>query len=58
MLLSNDSDDVASYDTWHMVPGEQDDATSDLPPEVRATCTTCRDDRQGVDWWWMHVQVQ
>ena len=57
-LLSNDSDDAVSYNTWQMVPGEQDDAQSELPPDGRATLYyVLRDDRQGVDWWWFHVQV-
>ena len=58
-MLSNDSDDLVSYNTWAMVPGEQDDIESDLPPDGLATLFyVLRDDRQGVDWWWFHVQVQ
>lgn len=58
-LLANDSDDAVSYNTWQMVPGEQDDTSSDLPPEGIATLYyVLRDDRQGVDWWWFNVQVQ
>ncbi len=58
-LLGNDSDDPTSYNTWAMIPGEQDDIESDLPPDGRATLFFVqRDDRQGVDWWWFHVQVQ
>ncbi|MCA9710250.1 MAG: hypothetical protein KDK70_30705 [Myxococcales bacterium] len=58
-LLSNDSDDPVSYNTWRMVPGEQDDPLTETPPEGQATLYyVLRDDRQGVDWWWFHVQVQ
>jgi hypothetical protein len=57
-LLGNDSDDPRSFNTWRMIPGEQDDIESDLPPEGRATLYyVLRDDRQGVDWFWFHVQV-
>jgi hypothetical protein len=57
-LLGNDSDDPRSFNTWRMVPGEQDDIESALPPDGRATLYyVLRDDRQGVDWFWFHVQV-
>lgn len=57
-LLGNDSDDPRSLNTWKMVPGEQDDVVSDVPPDGRATLYyVLRDDRQGVDWFWFHVQV-
>jgi hypothetical protein len=57
-LLGNDSDDPTSYNTWRMVPGEQDDIESELPPDGRATLYyVLRDDRQGVDWFWFHVMV-
>jgi hypothetical protein len=57
-LLGNDSDDPRSVNTWRMVPGEQDDIESDVPPEGRATLYyVLRDDRQGVDWFWFHVNV-
>jgi len=58
-LLANDSDDPVSYNTWRMVPGEQDDIASELPPDGVATLFFVqRDDRQGVTWTWFHVQVQ
>jgi hypothetical protein len=58
-LLSNDSDDPVSYNTWRMVPGQQDDIESDIPPDGRATLYyVLRDDRQGVEWFWFHVQVE
>lgn len=58
-LLSSSSDDPRSLNTWAMVPGEQDDVLEDLPPEGRATMYyVLRDGRQGVDWWWFHVQVE
>lgn len=57
-LLGNDSDDPRSLNTWKMVPGEQDDVESDVPPEGVATLYyVLRDDRQGVDWFWFHVSV-
>lgn len=59
VLLSNDNDDVVSYNTWQMIPGEQDDIESELPPDGRATLYyVLRDNRQGVDWWWFHVEVE
>ena len=55
-LLSSDSDDRESKNTWTMVQGEQDE--EELPPDGRATLYyVLRDDRQGVDWWWFHVDV-
>lgn len=57
-MLGNSSDDPVSVNAWQMVPGEQDDLMSDLPPDGRATMYyVLRDDRQGVDWFWFHVQV-
>jgi hypothetical protein len=59
VLLGNNSDDPVSLNTWRMVPGEQDDIESQLPPDGRATLYyVLRDDRQGVDWFWFHVQVE
>lgn len=58
-LLGNDSDDPVSVNTWQMVPGEQDELEAELPPDGRATLFyVLRDDRQGVDWFWFHVQVE
>lgn len=58
-LLSPASDNRRSLNSWAMVPGEQDDSTSTVPPDDgRATLYyVLRDERQGVDWWWFHVQV-
>ena len=57
-LLGNDSDDPRSLNVWRMIPGEQDDIESDLPPDGAATLYyVLRDDRQGVDWFWFHVSV-
>jgi hypothetical protein len=57
-LLGNDSDDPRSVNVWRMAPGEQDDIESEVPPEGRATLYyVLRDDRQGVDWFWFHVNV-
>ncbi len=57
-LLGNGTDDPRSLNTWVMEPGEQDDVESDRPPEDRATLYyVLHDDRQGVDWWWFHVEV-
>lgn len=57
-LLGNDSDDPRSLNVWRMIPGEQDDIESPVPPEGLATLYyVLRDDRQGVDWFWFHVQV-
>ncbi|MEM7151521.1 MAG: hypothetical protein AAF799_01720 [Myxococcota bacterium] len=58
-LLSTSSDDPVSFNTWTMVPGEQDDSLTELPPEGFATLYyVLADSRQGVDWWWFNVQVQ
>jgi len=58
-LLGNDSDDPRSFNTWAMIPGEQDELDTNLPPEGRATLFyVLRDDRQGVSWWWFHVEVE
>ena len=58
-LLGNDSDDPRSVNVWRMEPGEQDDIESELPPEGLATLFyVLRDNRQGVDWFWFHVNVK
>ena len=54
-----DSDDPRSLNVWRMLPGEQDDIESPVPPDGRATLYyVLRDDRQGVDWFWFHVSVK
>jgi hypothetical protein len=54
-LVSSTSNDPVSFNTWTLEEGPQDDAE---PPEGRATLYyVLRDDRQGVDWWWFHVNV-
>jgi hypothetical protein len=56
-LLSPSSNDPRSVNTWTLRPGEQDEL--ERPPEDRATLYyILRDDRQGVDWWWFHIDVQ
>lgn len=55
-LLSSVSDDPFSINTWTLTRGEQDD--DETPPGDRATLYyVLRDDRQGVDWWWFHVDI-
>jgi hypothetical protein len=54
-LLSPSSNDPVSFNTWTLQPGSQDEP---MPPDGRATLYyVLRDDRQGVDWWWFHVDV-
>ncbi|MEM6293768.1 MAG: hypothetical protein AAGA54_21010 [Myxococcota bacterium] len=56
-LLSGSSDDPLSLNSWDLVRGEQDEEGV-LPPGERATMYyVLRDGRQGVDWWWFHVDV-
>lgn len=56
-LLSASSDDPRSMNTWTMIKGPQDEG--ELPPNGRATLYyVLRDDRQGVDWLWFHVDVE
>ena len=56
-LLSGSSDDPLSLNSWDLVRGEQDEEGT-LPPGARATMYyVVRDGRQGVDWWWFHVDV-
>ena len=53
-LLSPTSDDPVSINTWELEEGGQDE--SETPPGNRATMIyVLRDDRQGVDWWWFHL---
>lgn len=55
-LLGATSNDPLAINTWTLVPGEQD--PDDTPPGNRATLFyVLRDDRQGVDWWWFHVDL-
>ena len=55
-LLSPVSDDPLSQNEWSMIRGAQDE--EDLPAGGRATLFyVLRDDRQGVDWTWFHVDV-
>lgn len=55
-LLSPVSDDPTSMNTWTMRPGEQDD--TEIPEGGVATLYyVLRDDRAGVDWFWLHVMV-
>lgn len=56
-LLSPVSNDPESINTWVLVPGEQDPIDAG-PPDGRATLYyVLRDGRQGVDWWWLDVEV-
>ncbi len=56
-LLNDTSDDPLSLNSWTLVRGEQDDE-GDTPPGERATLYyVLRDGRQGVDWWWFHIDV-
>ncbi len=56
-LLSSSSDDPLSLNSWTLERGEQDDE-GDVPPGGRATLFyVLRDGRQGVTWWWFHVEV-
>ena len=55
-LLSNTSGEPRSLNTWTMLEGPQD--SSAAAPDGRATLYyVLRDDRQGVDWWWFHVEI-
>ncbi|MGH1348302.1 MAG: hypothetical protein ACRBN8_42495 [Nannocystales bacterium] len=56
-LLSSSSDDPLSLNSWSLERGAQDDEGT-LPPGERATLFyVLRDGRNGVDWWWFHVDV-
>lgn len=55
-LLANSSDDPMSMDDWTMKRGSQDE--TETAPDGRATLYyVLRDGRQGVDWWWISVEV-
>ncbi len=55
-LLSGSSNDPMSRNEWEMTRGDQDE--SDRPPGDRATLYhVLRDSRQGVTWWWFHVEM-
>lgn len=55
-LLSNSSDDVMSRNEWTLEIGQQDE--DEAPPDGRATLFyVLRDGRNGVDWWWVSVEV-
>lgn len=56
-LLSSESDDPLSLNSWTLTRGEQDEE-GDVPPGNRATLFyVLRDGRNGVDWWWFHADV-
>lgn len=56
-LLNGSSDDPLSLNSWTLGRGAQD-PEGVLPPGERATLYyVLRDGRQGVDWWWFHVDV-
>lgn len=55
-LLANSSDDVMSRNEWTLEIGQQDEDES--PPDGRATLFyVLRDGRNGIDWWWLSVEV-
>lgn len=57
VLLSSESDDPLSLNSWSLVRGEQDEEGV-VPPGNRATLFyVLRDGRNGVDWWWFHADV-
>jgi hypothetical protein len=59
-LLSPSSNDPVSFNEWTLEPGPQDepDGSAAGPDSGRATLYyVLRDSRQGVDWWWFHVDV-
>lgn len=56
-LLNPTSNDPLSLNTWTLVPGEQDE--EETPPgDVATLYYVLRDDRQGVDWFWLQVAVE
>jgi hypothetical protein len=56
-LQGGSSNDPEARNQWSLWPGYQDD--NEPPPGGRATLYyVLRDDRQGVDWWWFHVDLQ
>lgn len=55
-LQGGSSNDPEARNQWSLWPGFQDD--DEPPPGNRATLYyVLRDDRQGVDWWWFHVDL-
>jgi hypothetical protein len=55
-LQGGSSNDPEARNQWSLWPGYQDDR--EPPPADRATLFyVLRDDRQGVDWWWFHVNL-
>lgn len=55
-LLGSSSNDPRAINTWIMASGNQDE--QDVPPEGRATLYyVLRDERGGVNWWWVHLDV-
>lgn len=56
-LLASRSNDREAFNQWTLRKGEQDEG--ELPPDGRATLFyVLRDSRLGVDWWWLHVEVE
>jgi len=57
-LLGSTSNDPRSINTWTMIPGPQDPiGTGDDTPDRATLYYVLRDGRQGIDWWWIHVDL-
>lgn len=56
-LLAGSSDDPESYNEWGMAPREQQEEPERPEGDVATLFYVLRDDRAGVDWWWMKVKV-
>jgi hypothetical protein len=55
-FLSGTSDDPMSYNQWMLVQGEQDETEMPLNNRARLYYVV-RDGRQGVNWFWIEVEV-
>ncbi|MEZ4454275.1 MAG: hypothetical protein R3B09_32775 [Nannocystaceae bacterium] len=56
-LLAGSSDDPESFNEWGMTPREQQEEPERPEGDVATLFYVLRDDRAGVDWWWMRVTV-
>lgn len=55
-LLSGTSDDPSSFNRWTLTQGEQDETETPVGDRARLYYVV-RDQRQGVNWFWLELQV-
>lgn len=57
-LLSGISDDPESYNEWSLLPREDQEEPERPEGDAATLFYVLRDGRQGVDWWWLRLQLE